>query len=367
MRIVIDGYYINKPRGMGRYLQELLYSLGRFANPEFQFQVLVPYGISQEGYILPDRIEYIRLNNAPFPVWEQWRLPKEIKRLGPDVAHFPYNTKPFAFHNKGTAHVVTIHDLIYMNGVLGRGGSWYQKLGNIYRKTLVSRFTHGMQQIVTDSEQSAKEIQEQLGLPSEVVYIPTEYGYGEKVEKARQLSSPLKGRYFLHVGGLSPHKNTERCIQAFLSGSLDGAVLVVVGMPINADMAIRFAGKRVFFPGWLTDEEMVRYYVHAYALLFPSLVEGYGLPIVEAFSVGVPVITSDLAPMSELAGDAALLIDPYSEMSITKAIEKISHDNALRARLIERGQMRLVYINGRNMAQAMMDVYRKGAETVSPK
>lgn len=362
IKVVLDGYFLAKPRGMGRYVQELLYALGRYADNDFQFFAIVPKELPDKYHVMPERIEYLRVAGAPFPLWEQWRLPREINRIRPNVAHFPYNTSPLAFHHERTGRVVTIHDLLYMDGGKELGGSLYQKFGNRYRKMVVGAYKSHAQHVVTDSYRSAEEIQTRLGLSSDVVYIPTEYGYGECAQRAKLTTSPLTPRYFLHVGGLSPHKNTERCIKAFLSLEINNSALVVTGLPNDCDLAKKYQNERVIFPGWLSDDAMARYYVHAQALLFPSLAEGYGLPIIEAFTVGIPVITSNLTPMSELANGAALLVNPYSEAELAQAMSDIANNEELRKRLIAQGEKQLYTINGKNMAATMSGIYRKASK-----
>lgn len=361
MRVGIDGYYLLKPRGMGRYVQELLYSLGRFAAPDCEFLVVVPRSVPSSQYVFPERIRYMVAHDAPFPIWEQFILPREMARLSLEIAHFPYNTRPLLFSACGTNCVVTIHDLIYLDETQGKGGSWYQNLGNRYRKAVVSRYAARKQFIVTDSRNSARDIQNLLGLTSEVVYIPTEYSIREFSEPNKPPAPSISSDYFLHVGGTSPHKNTERCIQAFLSVRPDNTLLVVLGLGSDSSLALKYGSDHVLFPGWVSERDMAGYYYHARAVLFPSLTEGYGLPIVEAFNFGIPVITSDIDPMREIAGGAALLVDPYSIESIGNAIYQIQQDISLRENLKHDAATRLLEINGKAMADKMLAIYTAAA------
>lgn len=362
MRIGIDGYYLIKKRGMGRYVQELLYSLGSYSDNEFEFFVIVPETVTEDAYILPGRINYVRIPNASFPIWEQWRLPRQFQRLNLDIVHFPYNTSSLAFGDSRTKRVVTIHDLIFMDAAQGRGASWYQNFGNKYRKALVGRLNPDGQIIVTDSHRSAEEIHRQLGLTSEVVYIPAQYALRELYDK-EDPPSPVAFKYFLHVGGTSPHKNTDRCIKAYLAVRPKDTALVVLGMGRDSALALCYESDQIIFPGWVSEKEMLGYYHHAEAVLFPSLVEGYGMPIVEAFSLGAPVITSNLDPMKEIAGGAAYLVDPYSPESIGEAISTLYSDETVRAKLRQAGYERLSTINSEVMANQMIAVYRKALKS----
>lgn len=363
MRIGIDGYYLVKQRGMGRYVQELLYSLGSYTEGEFEFFVIVPESVPEYAYILPEIINYVRIPNASFPIWEQWQLPRQFQRLNLDIVHFPYNTSSLAFGDSRTKRVITIHDLIFMDEAQGRGASWYQNFGNKYRKALVGRLKPDDQIIVTDSHRSADEIRRQLGLACEVVYIPAQYALrGFPADKEHPTSSvPL--RYFLHVGGTSPHKNTDRCINAYLAVRPKDTALVVLGMGRDSALALRYESEQIIFPGWVSEKEMLSFYHHAEAVLFPSLIEGYGMPIVEAFSLGTPVITSNLDPMKEIAGGAAYLVDPYSQESIGEGISTLYSDETLRTKFRQAGYERLSTINSEVMAIQMISVYRKALKS----
>lgn len=357
MKIVLDGYYLAKPRGMGRYAQELLYSLGRYADADLEIHAVVPASMPDEKLILPGRISYRRARSAPFPVWEQAIFPVTAAGLKPDVIHHPYNTKSVV-HLSRAPTVVTIHDLMFMKQAEDFSSGWYQRLGNLYRNKIVSNFSKTTHSIITDSIASQLDIQSALNLPSTVIYIPCEYGCRYQGAGGAPQRAVVAGRYLLHVGGASPHKNTERCIQAFLATAQTDCKLVVAGMPGNGGLAQRHTSERVVFPGWLSDEEMTQCYAGAEAIVFPSLMEGYGLPIVEAFTTGVPVITSNRDPMREISADAAVLVDPLSMDDLRTAMETLMHSARQRKELVEKGSARLKCINGRVMSRQIVEIYR---------
>lgn len=147
--------------------------------------------------------------------------------------------------------------------------------------------------------------------------------------------------YFLHVGNHKPHKNVRRLLSAFRRSSLQTRMdLVMTGAPSLAlsrhikDLGLEATVK---FAGSLADEELARLYRGARALVFPSLYEGFGLPIVEAMRCGTPVLTSNAAAMPEAAGGAALLIDPLDEDALIQAMRWLAADEDLLARLRRRG------------------------------
>lgn len=362
MKLLIDGYYLDKPRGMGRYLQELLFAVARFAPEQCFISVMVPDDIVDSMLVLPERITYIRKKRLPFPVWEQFSIPVTVLRQRPDVVHFPYNTMPVCmnlpllrnmFHS---CRVVTVHDLIYMSS---SGGNFYQGWGNRYRKFCVQLISRVKTRLITDSYYSATEIKSLLNLDAEVVYIPVERtcpeNFGDRSVVNEWISSE---NYLLHIGGVSPHKNSERCVEAFVAADLKGWQLAMLGMPADCPLAQKYAGNAsITFPGWVSDDEMRTILGHTQGVLFPSLMEGYGLPIVEAFASGKPLLTTDLPPMNELAADAAILVVPTSVPELTAGILKMVNDLPGRHALVEKGYARMRDITSEKMAQKMYSVY----------
>jgi glycosyltransferase involved in cell wall biosynthesis len=275
--------------------------------------------------------------------------------MKPDVFHSPYNTKPLLFNRGFQSHVVTIHDLMYMENSHKSVGI-YQTIGNYYRKWVVSRIIDHTQKIITVSEESKNEIMEHLNLESSFVYTPVEFT-ASSLKNGNINSMSSEEDYFFHVGGTSPHKNTEKCIEAFLATGLEGYKLVVSGMGKECELCKKYESNRVLFTGWISDEEIATYYKNAKAVVFPSLKEGYGLPIIEAFTFGVPVITSNINPMKEIAGDGAVLIDPFSLDSISNALNLLAKDDELRKHLINNGQERITQISSYNMSKSMYKIY----------
>ena len=362
MKLLIDGYYLDKPRGMGRYLQELLFAVARFFPEHYFINVMIPDDVPDALLVLPERINYIRKKRLPFPVWEQFSVPLTILKERCDVVHFPYNTMPVlmsmpflrnVFHS---ARVVTVHDLIYMTS---SGGNFYQGWGNRYRKLSVQLMAKFKTRLVTVSHFSASEIKSLLNMNAEVVYTPVErtcpLEFGERSSLDQWIGAE---RYLLHIGGVSPHKNSERCVQAFLAAKLEGWRLLVLGMPADCGLAQHHAvSKAIKFPGWVSDDEMRTILGHADGVLFPSLMEGYGLPIVEAFASGKPLLTSNIPPMSELAADAAILATPTSLQELTDGILRLVNDRSGSEALVQKGHMRMRDITSEKMAEKMLNIY----------
>lgn len=186
-------------------------------------------------------------------------------------------------------------------------------------------------------------------IPEASEYFPSNR---TRVEEVKRKYS-LRTKYLLAVG-LSPYKNTERIINAFdLVGGGKDLKLVIVGRPNFVDIKER---RGVVFAGSVSDKDLSALYTGAESLVFPSLYEGFGLPILDAFNCGVPVVTSDLSAMPEVAGGAAVLVDPYNVNSIAEGIQV-----ALRGRkgLIEKGFKRAKQFSWVKTAQETLGVYKE--------
>ena len=351
MRILIDGFLIGKPRGLGRYVRELINALKLHAPDDFEIIVAIPRGTELPDFLKSDKIIYREFTRFPYPIWEQFVIPYLVFNLKADICHCPYNTIPF--FRVSAKYVVTIHDLIFQDS-LGQG--WYQNFGNLYRRLMLKSIKHRPPVVVTVSNESASVIQRSIGLNSHVIYTPTETvgldhcRSSEKINKAEKV--------LLHIGGTAVHKNTVRVIQAFKLANIAGSKLVVLGMDVSSEIAQQYMAPDTVFPGWVEDEQIVDLFSEADILIFPSLVEGYGLPIIEGFTAGVPVLTSNRPPMSEIAGDGAYLINPESVEEMAAGIRLLLSDKQLAFDMVSKGTERLSIINSRAICYDLSRVYR---------
>ncbi|MEI2463271.1 glycosyltransferase family 4 protein [Niallia taxi] len=353
-KILIDGYYLSKPRGMGRYVKELIYALG-CTNATEDYEIYITINDEETRNLLTDisdRFKIIRGKNLPFPIWEQLYIPYIVKKLKIDILLSPYNTYPVISNIINVRNIITIHDLMFLNSE-GIGGNSYQKLGNVYRKMIVKSITK-KPLIISVSENTSKEIHEKLKLSSTVIYTAIDYFFDQN--KSLENKAKVDKSYYYHVGGVSPHKNTERVIQAFSQMDNADELLVISGLPEDNKLKEKYMSvKNIIFTGWLEDIEVANLYKFAKGVIFPSLVEGYGLPIIEAFKYGTPVITSNIPPMSEIANSAAILVDPYSIESIKDGLKELNNEGKI-IMLKEKMQVALEEINSSTMGEKIKTV-----------
>ena len=287
---------------------------------------------------------------------EQTLLAGAIARSRIDLVHSLASTTPLLAPART---VVTIHDVIYKRhpdthaGLLGRGMA-----------LLVPAAARRARRIVVSAQAAGEDLQHYLGVPAEKIdVVPLGPGL-EPLDDAtpeRELRERLglgDGPLVLSVSARRPHKNLPRLLAAMRGVD---ATLVLPGYPTVFDEELRAQadGARVVFAGWLADRDLEGLYRAATLLAFPSLAEGFGLPVLEAMRRGVPVACSGTTSLPELVGDAALTFDPESTEAIAAAIRRLLGDAELRADLARRGRERAQRFSWERAAREMVAVYRK--------
>lgn len=351
MKILIDGYYIDKKRGMGRYLQEVLYALNSQVDDSVSITLIIPDNVDHSYEKKFNKMKFIRARKTPHPLWEQYTIPRFFKKGQYDILHSPYNTTTLSVNPKKL--VVTIHDTMFLDKNHKSSGV-YQWVGNKYRSFITRRISKDTT-IITVSKQSQLSIKDKLNLNSKSYHTPVDFFYDSVSESLTE----EKGNYIYHIGGTSAHKNTERVIKAFNEvRDLIKADLIISGMPNGTMLEKRYSDNRVKFTGWISDSQMGSLYNNAELIMFPSLYEGYGLPVIEAIRFGKPLITSDIDPMKEISRGAALLIDPNSTNQMKKAIVDILSDESLKNELINKTKEVRNRVNSKEFGNKLITMYK---------
>jgi glycosyltransferase involved in cell wall biosynthesis len=241
--------------------------------------------------------------------------------------------------------VAVIHDLtpFIMPRASGVLHGFYQRL---YFRLAARRATH----VITDSENSRLDICRLLRVPEErVTAVPLAVLPSLGVTDVPELDElrtrfGFPGPYILYAGAIHPRKNVERLVDAFTAVKRDEGVphcLVIAGERRWLSGGIdRLARSDVVLTGRVSDRELAGLYRHAALFVYPSLYEGFGLPVLEAMTMGTPVVTSRASALPEVAGDAAVLVDPESVDSIAEGIGRLLSDDALAGELREKGRTR---------------------------
>jgi glycosyltransferase involved in cell wall biosynthesis len=255
----------------------------------------------------------------------------------------------------------------------------YPRWRRLYTGMAIVRTARQARAIITVSEATRRDVIDLLGIaPDRVTAIhsgvdPEQFRAVPASQAALVLQRHrLPRRFFLHVGGFSPIKNTERIVEAFADAGREPA-LRDVGLVFAGHKTAHFAdtlaatqrlgvSDRVVFTGYFPSEDLPTLYSAALALVYPSVIEGFGFPILEAFACATPVITSDRTSLPEVAGNAAVLVDPESTAALAAAMVRIVVDDGLRTTLIDRGVKRVKSFTWERTAAQTLDVYRQALE-----
>lgn len=359
LRVLIDGYFIEKPYGFGRFIGELCQALGN-SGSSMEFIVAVPDRVDAAALLKYPNITWHSVPNANFVIWEQFIVPRLARRLLCDVIHFPYNTK--SLNTYSIPAVTTVHDILFLNDKVSmRIPKDY--IAARYAKLIFQTATRRSAAIISVSKTTERALLG-LGVKSRTVYNTVD-GFTAKFKPGVKA---IEGRpYFLHRGGYSSHRNTLRVIQAFQEthAALGDVDLKIIGAPLGVERWQTQGDPSIQFLPRVTDQELATLYSESACVVATSLEEGFCLPIIEGFGFGVPVITSNVDPMREIAGAAAILVNPASVAEIGRAMASVVTDATLARSLVERGHNRMREFSSVRVAEQMIEVYSESARKIT--
>ncbi|AFY36952.1 glycosyl transferase group 1 [[Leptolyngbya] sp. PCC 7376] len=291
-------------------------------------------------------------------IWSQFMLPKIYKKQTSTLVFSPISEAALF---TSCRQVVMIHDFIPL-----RFPNWRSPLYP-YHRFYVPEVTRQAEHLICNSEATARDIVKFCGVSAKKI-SPILLGYDqEHFQPTPTQDSSATSPYFLYVGRHDPHKNLARVINAFQAGKFsDKTELWLVGSehprhtPALRQQILELGlTERVKFLDYVPYADLPTIISEAIALVFPSLWEGFGLPILEAMGCGTPVITSNLASMPEVAGDAAILVDPYNTNEISDAMQAIATDSALRMNLSELGLARAKLFSWEKTGRETVEVLKR--------
>ncbi len=375
MKIGIEGQrlYRKRKHGMDMVALELIKELQKL-DRENEYVVFIKSDKDNKIFEKTDNFKFVEFGGGPYPAWEQFALPKAAREEGCDILHCTSNTAPL---NPGIPLVVTLHDIIYLESIslFKKGGTWYQKFGNMYRRYVVPRVVKKSDKIITVSEFEKKRIKEFFGFPDEDNRLVAIYnGVSEhfrKIDDEKELQRVkqlyhLPDRFLFFLGNTDPKKNTEGVLKAFsdyLKKTSDDMSLVMLDYEYNAleELLIDIGDKKlidkIILTGYVINTDLPAIYNLCNVFLYPSLRESFGIPILEAMRCGAPVITSNTSSMPEVSGSAAYIVDPFKPEEIAAGIEKILSDEAYRKDIIEKGFRQSAKFSWKNMAKQVLELY----------
>ncbi len=353
MKIGIDASYSidRQPTGVGVYSRRLMETLATRAQAD---EFTLCYRANR--YLRSWREPLAK--NCRRALLEGFTVPGLTRRL--DLFHGLNQRLP---EKRFQRAVSTFHDLFVMT-------SEYSTPDYRARfSTLAKRAAERSDRIAAVSAFTADQTADLLGFPRERIVVvphgvdpPTQFPDNE-LKDFRQ-EHGLQRPFLLSIGALQERKNISRLVEAF--ERLPGELLLVLagstgygGERIAARIAASPAGERIVQLGYVDDDAKAKLYRTAHALAFPSLDEGFGIPILEAMSAGLPVLTSNCSAMPEVAGDASVLVDPHNSAAIAEGLQRIVEDEALRQNLREKGLARAAEFTWPQAAEKMLALYRE--------
>ncbi len=364
-----------KKHGMDMVVLELIKNLQKIDKVN-RYVIFVRPDVDDNCIPEAENFKIIRLTSKwGYPGWEQIALPHAALAEKCDVLHCTSNTGPIF---SKVPLITTLHDIIYLESIslLKKEGSWYQKLGNMYRRWFVPTVIKRSKKVITVSNYEKDRINKYFGF-SDNRLSAVYNGVGEhfkKVTDAKTLelvkkTYGLPDRFFFFLGNTDPKKNTKGVLEAFgiFNTFYPGQYSLVM---LDYDEAalqklLTAIGRPEIRPliqllGYVQNDLLPAIISQCTVFLYPSLRESFGIPILEGMACGVPVITSATSSMPEVAGEeAALLVNPYDPMQISAAMQTLVEDKAFANLLAEKGINRAKDFSWKSMSENVLALYNE--------
>jgi glycosyltransferase involved in cell wall biosynthesis len=370
MRIGIDARFLGpEGTGLGRYVQELILNLEDL-DKENEYIIF----LRRENFDLYQpknkNFKKVLADIRWYGLKEQITLPFIFFSQKLDFLHVPHFNIPVFYPGK---IVVTIHDLIkseFAGLSATTRAPFVYFLKHLGYERVIRIAISRAQKIFVPSKSIAKKLQKILHVPEEKIVVT--YEAASLSDKLQVTSNKkvlekykIKKPYLLYVGNAYPYKNLDRLLLALKNLTSQISNLSLVN-PCSRSMFYDRLGqkakemglsRKVILPGYVPDQELAVLYSQAEAYVFPSLSEGFGIPGLDAMTLGIPVVCSDIPTLKEIYEDAALYFDPYSATDIAEKIKKVLEDQRLRDSLIENGKRKVQTYSWQKMAKETSQVY----------
>ena len=371
MKIAINTLSLNRTKaGMGNYIKNLVDGLSKI-DKDNEYFVIVSENNKDFFRINKKNFKIINLGkkvtmDLPRLFWEQISLPRFLKKNKIDVLHSPSFVMPIISKAK---NVLTVADMTFITHP-----QVHTLIKRVYFSLFMPYSIKKADRVISISESTKKDILHYVKVDEKkikTIYLAADSSFivqnKEKCRKKIKENYDVSSPFILFIGMIEPRKNLERLIIAFSELRKKGNIpyrLVIVGrkgwkvrgmLSMIKSLEIE---KEIIFTGYVPDEDLARFYNAAEFFVYPSLYEGFGIPIIEAMACGCPVITSNISSMPEVAGDAALLVDPGDVSQISSAMRRLIKDKKLREDMIKRGIKRSSEFSWKKCAKETLKIYR---------
>ena len=377
-RILIDASTVTSQLdGLSHYILNLIKYLPEESFNKFEYSVLINKGLQRGAFkdaLVDPRLRVIESTIAPIGPkrdWDMfWFLRKYKNQF--DVVHITSNNFPFALKNG----ICTIHDITFKKYFDSPRFTF--NLAQFYMNRVIGNALRNAKAVITVSQATKDDLVNTYRLDqqtSDRIHPVHHGGYEHLVhevdadEKGCEQELLASRDYLLYVGTFRIHKNISRLLLAFQKAMEHIPAikkLVVIGSErylkqtdLDVINLINTKSQRVFFTGYLSQACVEKYFQQADAYIFPSISEGFGLGVLEAFYYNIPLLCSNTTSLPEVAGDAALYFNPYDADEMAAAIAKFYSDDALRVALVERGKERLKAFSWKINAAETVQLYER--------
>ncbi len=375
LHLAINAWFWGQPTtGSGQTVRHLVPALVE-QEPALEITLVGPPWVATEAMTLPPRVRLLTAGCRPGNLGKLWfeqvTFPRLCRRLGADLAHVPYFAPPL---HPEVPTLVTIHDLIPMVLPQYRGSPPVR----LYTALVAAAATRA-RLILTDSQASRRDILTHLRVPAErvrVLYLAPAPHYRPVTDdatlQAARSKYGLPDRFVLWLSGFDVRKNAEALLHAYtwvVQAWGDEHPLVMAGrlpaqdsrfFPDPRRIAARLdVARAVRYPGHIDEHDKPAVYSAATVFVYPSRYEGFGLPVLEAMACGTPVVTSDVASLPELAGNAAFQVHPDDTRGLAAAIISLCSDETLHAHMRRRGLAQAASFSWTSTARKTLNAYHE--------
>jgi glycosyltransferase involved in cell wall biosynthesis len=355
--------------GVGRYIRNLVKNLAEIDSENEYFLFLLKKNIKQN---LPDKFNLVEAEFSWYTMDEQLKFPKLLNKYKLDLMHFPHFNVP-VFYKRN--FVVTIHDLIHQHFKMERAtthGPLVYKVKQFAYKQVFSHAIKKSKKVITVSDYVKKQLETEWDVKASKIIV-TKEAAEETISELYKRMTPqgvnqvlkkfgIDKPYIFYVGNAHPHKNVEGLIRSFLElkQNYQSLKLVLSGNDHYFWQRIKqeYKNPDIIYTDFVTDIELVGLYKGAEVYVVPSFEEGFGIPLLEAFTCGVPVVSSKLGSLQEVGGDAALYFDPYNIYDMADKIMAVLNDKKLAKGLVEKGQKRQGEYSWLKLAEETKNLYQ---------
>jgi len=315
-----------------------------------------------------ENVHVVEINCPSYPLWEQWALPRAARKSRVDILHCTSNTAPIWCD---IPLVLTLHDIIFLEPRDKQNKSLYQNMGWLYRRLDVPRILDKCRRIITVSDFEKENIIAKLNIPRERMAMIYN-GYNDWFRPVEDLQGvcrkyiPENG-YFFFLGNTDPKKNTERTLVAYSKYLQRSAVkrkLLMADLDhdylngIITHNGIEDIRNQIVMPGYIVNSDLPYIYNNAFAFLYTSLRESFGIPLLESMACGTPVITSNTSSMPEIGGPDAILVNPESSDEIATMMLRLENDEVFYQQQKAIGLERAKLFSWRKTTEQLLQLYK---------